>query len=95
MNTVSTSIINQDFIGKCFPLTVNQQHQTFLKNAIELEMGNLQESCYRVQDAFCVSWKTRGMNYGFLCEQLNFLHNDKLANQFVLADSWTIISCGS
>ena len=89
----STSVISQGFIGKCFLLTVRKQHRAFLENAVELELDNPKESYAKVQDSSCLSQKTRGMNYGSW-EQLYFLCNDKLAHQFVSADSWTTYILG-
>ena len=72
---------------------MNKQHYTSLENAIELEMGNLlKESCYRVGETSWISpKKIKGINSGSsFSEQLHFLHDGKVANQFVSADSWTI-----
>lgn len=88
-------IPNQGLLGKA-SLAVKKQHQTSSTNAVDWEMGSPKcPSTYykRVEDTSCVSQKTRGMNYSSY-EQLNFLRNDKLAEQFVSADSWTMTSHG-
>lgn len=82
-------------LGKA-SLAVKKQHQTSSTNAVDWEMGSPKgPSTYykQVEDTACVSQKTRGMNYSSY-EQLNFLRNDKLAEQFVSADSWTMTSHG-
>ena len=59
----SVSIINQDFIGKCFLLTVVKQHQPFLKTAAELEMGSPKEG---------VPWWLSGKESACQCRRHRF-----------------------
>lgn len=70
----------------CNTLIVKKQHKTSLKTqVIEWAVG--------VPRLPATGGREAGITDA--CEELSFLHNGKLADQFVLPDSWTATSCGS
>lgn len=74
-------------------LTVNKQHETALKESHR--MGNRCSKSVLLQVGNPSGFPSLETRITTACEELSFLHNGKLADQFVLSDSWTTTSCGS